>query len=175
MGRYLITGRSGSGKSTIASDLQKQNYTCFDGDEIPGLARWVDLSTGQTTEVDHTGYVDYSKVGWNWSRDSLDALFAVHTDMILCGSASNQLDFHNRFDKVFVLALPEATQRQRILSRPANGYGKHPATLKQILQNQQTFVVDALKLGAIPINAEQPVDLVVADILSQVRGTHGNK
>ncbi len=168
MGQYLVTGRSGSGKSTIAKALQERDYTCFDGDKVSGLARWENLSTGEPAEVDHTGYVDYNKVGWNWSEASLDALLNAYPDMILCGSASNQLGFHGRFDKVFVLVLDETTQSQRILSRTANGYGKDPAMLKQILHDQQTFVAQAIELGAIAIDAKQPLDLIVEDILGRI-------
>jgi dephospho-CoA kinase len=165
MSQFLITGRGGSGKSTIAQELLRRQYTCFDADDVAGLARWEDLSTGLSVNVDHNGYVDYSRVGWNWNETTLSKLLNHNSDMFLCGSASNQLQFHSRFDKVFVLILSEAVQAKRLLSRTDNGYGKHPDTLKEILHAQQTFVRQALDMGATAIDAEQSVERIVDDIL----------
>lgn len=167
MPAYLITGRSGSGKSTIAKGFQARGLPCIDSDKVPGLVRWEDIATGEAISVDPTGYVDYDKVGWNWSEQSLVKLLGEHPLLFLCGSASNQISFHNLFTKVFVLTLRPETQTQRILDRPHNPYGKHPEMLAEILADQKEFVVQAQRLGAISIDAEQSVDVIIEEILKQ--------
>jgi broad-specificity NMP kinase len=164
MGVYLITGRGGSGKSTVAAELKRRGHPALDADEVPGLARSEDLGTGLPIEVDYSGFVDYSKVGWNWQNKALDELLERSKDLFLCGSASNQLTFHPRFDKVFVLILDPGTHRHRLQTR-ASRYGKNPRMMEEILALQQSFATEALRSGAIGIDATQPVSKIVDEIL----------
>jgi hypothetical protein len=121
MAVYLITGRGGSGKSTVAAELKRlkrRGYLALDADEVPGLARSEDLRTGLPVEVDFSGFVDYTKVGWNWQSKVLDKLLKEHKNLFLCGSASNQFAFQPRFDKVFVLVLPPTDPGQPVRQTP---------------------------------------------------------
>ncbi|MBV9710451.1 MAG: hypothetical protein JO011_06010 [Ktedonobacteraceae bacterium] len=47
MAAYLITGESGTGKSSLATELQKRRYIAYDGDATPGLAYHADHATGK--------------------------------------------------------------------------------------------------------------------------------
>src|SRR5665213_2856389 len=161
MGRYLITGRSGSGKSSICHELQQRGYPAFDGDKIEGLAGWVTLKTNEAGKVDYRQPHDNSLLGWNWNDTVLREFLEAHHTVFLCGSAdNNQLAFHKLFDKVFVLILEPETQRRRLLARTEHDYGKVPEMQEKILGAQKTFVREALALGAVPIDAMVPIPKV---------------
>ena len=46
----LITGSSGTGKSTVIKELKRRGYTAIDGDEEPGLSRLEIQETGEPTD-----------------------------------------------------------------------------------------------------------------------------
>lgn len=167
MGHYLITGLGGSGKSTVHSILQQRGFNSYDTDNIPGLAGWKDLKTGEGTEVDHTGFVDYTKVAWDWDESVLITFLAQQQNVFLCGSASNQLPFHKHFDKVFILMLDPVTHRKHLLERES-AYGKDPRLMEQIIHDQPIFAKQALEMGAIAIDATVSPEQTVDEVLKVV-------
>ena len=164
---YLITGRAGSGKSTVCLELKRRGYEAYDTDKVSGLANWINLKTDRITEVDYTKYVDYQRIGWNWSEPVVQAFLRVHPAAFLCGSASNQLLFHSHFDRVFVLDVDDSTHRERLRTR-SSSYAKDPRQIREILDEQRTLVKQSVKLGAIQINTAQSVPKVVNKILSLI-------
>ena len=162
--KILVTGRGGTGKSTINKELVELGYNSLDTDRLPGLAGWQDLETGLPTKVDTSGYVDYSKVGWNWNSNVLKGVLAARKDMILCGSASNQLEFHSLFSRVVVLTVDEATHRNYLKTRDSD-YGKGSAMEDRIIDMQQEFLEQALQLGAVAVDNTRPILEVVSEIV----------
>lgn len=150
----LITGRSGTGKSTICRELLDRGFTALDADRIEGFVGWFDLDTLQKVEVDYTEPIDKSKVGWLWQHEAMKALVAKYDDLYLCGSADNQLDFYKYFDNVFVLDLPPEIQKSRILHRTEHDYGRHPAMLETIITEQRQLVEKSREFGASIVDAE---------------------
>ena len=55
---YLVTGRGGAGKSTVAEELKRRGYAAFDGDDLPGLSRSEDAVTGEPVKIDYSKYFD---------------------------------------------------------------------------------------------------------------------
>jgi gluconate kinase len=168
MGKYLVTGRSGSGKSEVGRELKRQGILSFDGDLVAGLASWVDLATGKPANVNDYAAIDSSLIGWNWNSSVLENLLTQHDTFFLCGSADNQLGYHELFTKVFVLTLNPETQRERLQKRTEHDYGKDPHMQEEIITNQAVFVEQALGLGAIAIDSMLPVSHVVDQILSHI-------
>lgn len=166
MSVYLVTGYSGSGKSSIAREMQRRGLPAFDTDSLPELTRWEDVKTGQQVD-EPQGYVDFSKVSWNWNAPALQKLIAENKSLFLCGSASNQERFYGLFDKVFVLKLSKEAQAKRIKARPEHDFGQHPKQLQEIINKTEEFVNDLVEQGATPVNAEPTVKDVVDDIVSQ--------
>ena len=166
MGSYLITGRGGSGKSTICGLLQARGFNAFDSDEIPGLARTEDLN-GNPIKIDWSKFVDYSKVGFNWQEKVLRKFLVEHPHIFLCGSASNQLEYHKLFDKVFVLTLDRQTHKQHLLDRKSD-YGKNPAMQAYLLDEQAKFAQEVLDLGAIPIDVSGSSEKTCDEILGRI-------
>lgn len=169
MGAYLITGRSGSGKTTICKELVRQDYHCFDGDQIEGLASWVNPKTGSPVIVDPKLPINPVKEAWNWDASTLSKLLnSQKGDFFLCGSAHNQIDFHHLFNKVFVLVLPAEIQRQRIMERTEHDYGKLPEMQSRILAEQVEFVKEATALGALQIDATKTPKEIIRQILAHI-------
>jgi broad-specificity NMP kinase len=164
MGKYLITGRGGSGKSTICRKLKRRGYPAYDADEVAGLCRWENRQTGEPIKVDPAGYIDYKKVAWAWQDKVFKELFDAHDTLILCGSSSNQESYHNRFDAVFVLMLDPKTHDYRLRTRDFD-YGKHPKLRAGLVERHQQFANRLINSGAIGIDAMQSLEKTVDDIL----------
>jgi broad-specificity NMP kinase len=167
--KVLITGRSGTGKSTICRELQRQGYTSIDTDHVDGLSGWFDTKTRQLVQVDYGKPIDRLAIHWNWDKTIFNGLLATSDDLFLCGSADNQFDFHSLFDKIFVLTLPPEIQRQRIINRTEHAYGKLPAMQERILLEQQEFVQEVLARGAIAIDAVPKPSEIVQTIVRLLR------
>lgn len=166
MGKYLITGRGGTGKSAVCEALQVLGYNAVDSDTVPGLARSENTS-GKPIDVDWSGYVDYATVAFNWQPVILRSFLRGNPDVFLCGSASNQLQFHHLFDKVYVLDITPETHRTRLQNRTSE-YGKDAAMQAYLLDEQQRFMQQALALGAAAINAEGTIEETANLILEQI-------
>jgi adenylate kinase family enzyme len=167
MAHYLITGRGGSGKSTICKLLQSQNLPAFDTDEIPGLAQWQDVKTGQPLNAEPDGYIDFTKIAWNWNETILRELLSKPKDIILCGSSSNQKKFHHLFDKVFILTLDPGVHDTHLRERTSS-YGKHPQQRTEIIQSQQAFAAEIIGKGAIPISTDINPEQSVTQIMRYI-------
>ena len=165
MGAFLITGRSGSGKTRICSELNNQGYQAFDGDRVPGLAGWIDVKTGQSTIVPDYESVEPTVTAWNWDTGVLKQLLSRHSRLLLCGSADNQLEYHELFDQVFILTIPPQEQRRRLLARTEHAYGKSEVMQERIITEQAEFVLQALELGAIAVDATPSPAAIVNKLL----------
>jgi|GEM_PF-47116 len=171
MSAFLITGRGGSGKSTIAAELARRGYKALDGDNIPGLSRWEDTATGRPVEVDFHGFVDYTKVAWNWESEVLKKVISANTQdqepFFLCGSASNQANLYDGFATVFVLELDSKTHRERLSFRDS-AYGKDLKMMSELIDKHQSLVKELAQAGAIVVNVNQSLEKAVDDILDHV-------
>jgi adenylate kinase family enzyme len=172
--KKLIIGRAGSGKSSVARELLTRGYDAYDADKVPGLARWEDAKTGQPTRPNDVAYIDSSKFHWNWQTKKIDSLLASKPNLFLCGGADNDLSFASSFDQTFILNPSPRVQSQRLQSMQRsqeNTYGTHPDMIPIVLAEQAELAAAAAEMGATVINADQPIDKVVDDILNS---THEN-
>jgi broad-specificity NMP kinase len=167
MAHYLVTGRGGSGKSTICKLLKSHGIVAFDGDHIPGLAEWQDAATGAPLGYVPDGYIDFSKISWNWNKTILMNLFAKNPDMVLCGSSSNQKAFHELFDVVFVLTVEPPIHEKHLIEREST-YGKDTKMRKEIVTGQQAFAAEVIAGGAIPINTNGSPEASAAQIIRYI-------
>jgi dephospho-CoA kinase len=162
----------GSGKSAVAALLRRRGYHVFDTDDVPGLARWEDLATKKPIHVDHSGFIDYTKVAWNWDPEVLDALLNSSSEVLICGSASNQQHFYDHFNKIFVLVVDPKTHEQRLRSRKSE-YGKHPKMMRQIIRDHQALTHHMSNNKKVTfIDTNRKIENVVDDILGAMTNDH---
>lgn len=150
MPKLLLTGMSGTGKSSVIVRLVALGYRAVDMDE--------------------SGWSEYDSDGeWIWREDRVyELLSSLHDDdtLFVSGCAINQGKFYPQFDAVILLSAPTDLITRRLLTRTNNPYGKHPDELAATLDNIAT-VEPLLRKGADhEIITTLPLDEVVARVVN---------
>jgi len=148
--RILVTGMSGTGKSSALAELRTRGFDVVDTDE-PGWTEWSDAEDG-----------------YLWREDRIAELLdrEPRTTLYVSGTVSNQGRFYPRFDAVVLLAAPAEVLFDRIERRTTNDYGKsseerelicsHIAEVEPLLRATCTHEIDA----------SRPLADVVADLVA---------
>jgi len=146
--RVLVTGMSGTGKSTALAELAQRGFRVVETDREP----WSEWS-----ETDG-GYV--------WREELIEELLAGEDGptLYVSGAVSNQGRFYPRFDAVVLLSAPLDVLLHRIEHRTTNGYGKSTAERAQIVQNHAEVEPLLRATCTHEIDATQPVDAVVSQL-----------
>lgn len=123
MTRVLVTGMSGTGKSTVLAELRRRGHGVIDTD----YGGWSEDITS----------ADGASVEQFWREDRMSALVAEHVagSLFVSGCVSNQGRFYDRFDAVVVLSLPVDVLFERLATRVTNPFGKDPAERERILED----------------------------------------
>jgi broad-specificity NMP kinase len=121
--RVLITGMSGTGKSTLVSELASRGFAAADVDD-PTLGLTYPRAGGE--------------LGWNVQaiRFLLSRMSA--SPFFLAGCSDEQVELDAEFDYVVLLSAPPETLRERLASRVENDYGKSPEQLAAVLRYVET-------------------------------------
>jgi gluconate kinase len=102
MALVQIDGFSGTGKSTLAIELQKRGYEALDTDSVFGY--FGNPETGQPTD-------EHIRLNWIWDLDRIRN-FAKNSEnktIFLCGGAMNQDTIRDLFAKRFTLVIDDVT------------------------------------------------------------------
>ena len=145
MARILITGMSGTGKSTVLAELARRGYRVVDTDY-----------DGFSEEVDHG---DGPQQLWVTKR--IDALLAEPGTVVLAGCVSNQGEFYHRLDGVVLLSAPPDVLLDRLARRGTNGFGKSPEDVMRILRDLEEAEPALRATSTIEIVTTAPVTEVV--------------
>lgn len=157
---FLIEGVSGTGKTSVCTELLRRGYHAIHGDRE--LAYQGDPETGEpTTGVSHENHI--------WNVDKVKALIANHDELVtfFCGGSRNFSKFIDLLDGVFVLEIDVDTLNQRLNVRPKDEWGSKPSEHKLILKLHQTK--EDIPKNAIIIDATAPLDQVVDEILRKCK------
>jgi broad-specificity NMP kinase len=106
--KILVTGMSGTGKSTALAALARRGFAVVETDRAP----WSEWS-------EHAG-------GHVWNEELVGELLEREheTPLYVSGTVSNQGRFYPRFDAVVLLSAPAHVLLRRIESRETNEFGK---------------------------------------------------
>lgn len=134
MAAVLITGMSGTGKSTVLAELTRRGHTTVDTDH----GRWIEV-VRQDDGTDEP----------LWREDRITRLLDDHTGRTLFvgGCVANQGRFYARFGAVVLLSVPEAVLLTRLAGRTTNSFGKSTEERDCILSDLRT-VEPLLRQGA---------------------------
>lgn len=131
MARILITGMSGTGKSTILRELATRGFRVVD--------------------TDYDGWTDGD--GGPWDEPRMAGLLAAESDVVVSGTTENQVRFYDRFDHVVLLSAPIDVLIDRVRRRTDNPYGQtveqqaeiraHTTEIEPLLRGRATLELDA--------------------------------
>jgi dephospho-CoA kinase len=141
----LVTGMSGTGKSTALGLLEQRGYRVVDTD----LEGW----------IEDVPRPDGSGVEPQWREDRIDALIAAHErsgePLFIAGTVWNQGRFSSRFDEIVLLSAPLEVMFARIADRDTNPFGKtaeerdrivaDTAEIEPLLRSSATVEIDTRK------------------------------
>ena len=153
MKRILITGMSGTGKSTVTLELAARGYPALDMDE-PGCSEY-------TPDGD-----------WVWREDRAQAFLSQEEGpaRFISGCATNQVKFYPQLDEIVLLSAPAAVLVERLTTRTNNPYGKRPEELAETLGYLETVEPLLRRSATLEIDSSAPLDQVVEAILRLVEG-----
>jgi thymidylate kinase len=169
-----ITGIPGSGKSAVCSELKQRGYTAYDTDN-DSIAFFYNNATSKAIKK-HVPAEDRTpewrtQHTWKADRETVEKLIADSQaeSLFLCGVTANDVsELWDLFSQVFALNVgDEQALRRRIVDRDEDGYGRNAHELDALLQWQRTAAAQYKELGAILVDASQPLDKVVDAILAQ--------
>ena len=167
----LITGISGTGKSTISDKLNQMGYKAYDMDSHPGLFSMIDKKTKKPV-VDHNNEDIEKVVGMDWICDKTKLKSIIEDESnelaFYCGSASNLEEILRFFDTIILLKVDELVMRQRLTSRTENDFGKTSEIQDWIMTWKDWWENDMQQKGAIDVDTNKSIDVVVADIIKKV-------
>jgi dephospho-CoA kinase len=150
MKRVLLTGMSGTGKSSVVRELLARGYKAVDTDD---------------------GWSEPQPDGRQmWRENAIQALLAAEDAEVLfvAGCEENQATFHPQFDQIILLSAPIETLVQRLATRTTNSYGKNPVELRRFLDDFETVEPLLRRVASHEVRTTMPLHQVVSTILRLV-------
>jgi dephospho-CoA kinase len=159
MKRVLLTGMSGTGKSTVINELAARGYKAVDAD-CDEYSEWAAVSDapGSPVEPDRD---------WVWREDRIQQLLSTEDAgvLFLSGCAPNMGKFLPQFDHVVLLSAPAEVIVARLGARTNNPYGKHPDEVARVLGLLETVEPLLRRAAGHEIDTSASLDEVVATVL----------
>lgn len=152
MARVLVTGMSGTGKSTVLIQLAERGHLVVDADD-EGWSQELPTADGRSREQ-------------LWHEDRMDALLADDPCGLLfvAGCATNQGRFYDRFDAVVLLSVPVEVLLERTVSRDSSPFGKDFTERERILQDLAEVEPLLRATATAELDTRQPLGEVVEAI-----------
>jgi shikimate kinase len=151
MTKVLITGMSGTGKSSVLRELGRRGHRVVDTD-TDEWSEWVVLADGSRD--------------WIWREDAIADLLSDGA-LFVAGCKSNQGKFYPSFDHIVLLSAPIDVLLTRIAARTDNPYGKSPAEQAEIRSYVETVEPLLRATATTELDATAPLD-TVADQLERL-------
>ena len=171
MKRVLLTGMSGTGKSTVIGALAARGYKAVDAD-TNAWSEWVP-TPGEDDPFASAADLDsvWQDHDWVWREDRIQHLLSTEDADVLFvgGTASNQGKFHAQFDHIVLLSAPPSVLVERLASRTNNAYGKDPYELARVLEHVEIVEPLLRRAASVEVDTSAPLDQVLEAILDVVR------
>jgi shikimate kinase len=145
--RVLLTGMSGTGKSSVIQALVARGYQAIDADD-----GWCEpLPDGRQ----------------RWREDAIGRLLDTQDAEVLfvAGCEENQVRFHPRFDLIILLSAPAEVLAGRLASRTNNPFGQEPGELERVLADLRAVEPRLRSAADHGIRTTMPLNDVVTEVL----------
>ena len=158
MSKILVTGLSGTGKSSALAELGRRGYRVVDTDD-PGWR-------------EHREYVEppdeLHRGEWLWVEEKITELLDSDDgrSLFVQGCVRNQSKFYDRFNAVVLLSAPADVILDRVARRTTNNYGKSPLERAMILADLEEIEPLLRADSTHELDASRPLDDVVADLIA---------
>jgi AAA domain len=151
MSKVLVTGMSGTGKSSALRLLAARGHQTVDTD-TDEWSCWVTLPDGSPD--------------WIWREDAMSNLLRSHASgsLFIAGCKTNQGRFYAEIDHVALLSAPVDLLFARIAARSDNLYGKTPAERDMILRYVEEVEPLLRASATVEIDASAPLQDVVSQL-----------
>jgi shikimate kinase len=154
MSRVLLTGMSGTGKSSVIAALTRRGFAAIDRDapgwserDAEGHQRWCEARLREVLAAEHAGPVFVS------------------------GCAENQVQCYPQFSHIVLMSAPADVITARLARRTDNPYGKRPEALAAVLHHR-AWVEPLLRRSAThELVTTMPLARVVATVLSRAQAS----
>jgi hypothetical protein len=146
--KILVTGMSGTGKSTALVELGRRGFRVVDTDS-PQWSEW-------------------ARDEWLWREDRIADLLAAEDErpLFVSGCMSNQGKFYDRFDAVVLLSAPAEVILDRIERRTTNDYGKTSGERALVLHHLASVEPRLRATCTHELDASRPLEDVVDGLVA---------
>jgi dephospho-CoA kinase len=166
MKRVLLTGMSGTGKSTVIRELSRRGYKAIDADDY-GWSHWVNMHSGLPASPPAAGEYGWDELDWVWREERIQRLLSSEDAevLFLAGTSPNQGKFHLQFDHIILLSAPAEVIVERLVSRTNNPYGSTPRTMARVLEHLKNVEPRLRKAADHEIDTRAPLEEVIERVL----------
>ncbi len=150
MKRVLLTGMSGTGKSTLTRALSARGYKAIDADD-----GWVEALPDGTQR---------------WREDAIERLLGTEDAevLFLAGCEENLVRFLPRFDHVVLLTAPRDELVRRLSTRSDNPFGKDPEERRRVLHDLEEVEPRLRAIADHEVPTTVPIEEVARSVLRLV-------
>lgn len=167
----LITGMSGTGKSTLGEYLRNRGYVVYDIENIPEMFTTTDIRTGAVvTEWDVNNPDEIKHLFFECNKNKLADIIKQeqNTPSFYCGTATNITEIIPLFSKVILLQASPDVIRHRLSTRTTHDFARSPGMQEWIIEIKKPFEDSVIEGGAIVVNADGIVEETAEKVLREV-------
>ena len=171
MSAYLITGASGSGKSTLAHYLANEGYDAINLDRYDEVYNWVDDEGNPAPYLDERNPTWVAKHRRVWDdyrmREMVKAIQSKES-VFVCGSADNQNDYYEIFDRVFALMITPGELLRRVNRDRRNRFRREYNAQRYFAERLEVRQQRLTEKGAIPIDGSREPQAIIDEIMTHL-------
>jgi len=172
MKRILVTGVSGTGKTTLSRELKRMGYAAYDIENIKGLYTLVDRKTrNPVLNHDNQDVEKVRRVDWFCDIRKIQKLIASEKSELsfYCGFAHNLHEISPFFDRIFMLSASKKTIYKRLATRTSSDFGRNKDVRNLILRSKSKEEKKLRQLGAVPVRTTGDVRQTARTVVKKAK------
>jgi hypothetical protein len=151
--RVLLTGMSGTGKSTLVRELRDRGYAAYDADD--------------------DGFSEPRADGrWGWRADLVADLLARDGDGLLFFAGCSEEQAELPFEYRVLLTAPRSVLVERLRTRAGNAYGRGPGELANVVADLDEVEPLLRRSADLVLDTTDPPGELADQLLARVTAAH---